>query len=410
MGSVLKGIRRAWTLPVWVAALGYFVDIFDLVLFSMLRVHSLMDLGLDKEFILSEGENILAGQMLGFLLGGILWGVLGDKIGRKAILYGSIALYSVANIANAFVSDVHAYAVVRFFAGLGLAGELGAAVTLVSELLSKELRGYGTMLVATIGLLGAVAAGLLAHTFHWRVMYIIGGLLGIALLITRAKVLESSMFDRIKQMDVPRGAWLRLFTSRDRFARYIKGILIGVPIWYSVAILIVFAPEMARFLEVKGEVSAIDAVMWCYLGVAVGDMLSGTFSQLIRSRKKAVLLFLTVLSVLVVAYFQLRGVPAWFFYLESFFIGIATGYWAVFITIAAEQFGTNIRATVATTTPNFVRGSVALITPTFKLLRQHVSISVAALLIGVVVIALAYWSILTIQETYGKDLDFIEEL
>ncbi len=393
-----------------VAALGYFVDIFDLVLFSMLRVESLMDLGLSRDYILSEGENILTGQMFGFLLGGIVWGVLGDKIGRKAILYGSIALYSVANIANAFVTDITSYAVVRFFAGLGLAGELGAAVTLVSELLSKELRGYGTMLVATIGLLGAVAAGLLAHTFHWRTMYVIGGLLGIALLITRAKVLESGMFDRIRRTNVRRGEFLKLFTSWDRFSRYIKGILVGVPIWYSVAILIVFAPEMAEFLGVKGTVSAIDAVMWCYLGVAVGDMLSGTLSQLIHSRKKAVILFLTLLALLVVLYFQLRDIPVTLFYVESFLIGLATGYWAVFITIAAEQFGTNMRATVATTTPNFVRGSVALITPAFKMLRQHLPLDAAALVIGAVVMALAYWSILTIEETYGKDLDFVEEL
>lgn len=408
--SVFSQIRKAWTLPVIVAALGYLVDIFDLVLFSMLRVQSLQDLGLHGDEILSAGENILTVQMFGFLLGGILWGVLGDKIGRKTILFGSIALYSVANIANAFVHDVTTYAVIRFFAGLGLAGELGAAVTLVSEILPTQLRGYGTMLVATVGLLGAVLAGVLAHTFPWRIMYIIGGVLGMALLVTRARLLEPGIFTRIKSQAVRRGDFLSLFTSRDRFSRYVKGILIGVPIWYAVGILIVFAPEMARHLGVRGEVSAIDAVMWCYLGVAFGDMVSGTLSQVIGSRRKAVMIFLSMLAAMVVIYFLLRGIPAWLFYVESFILGFATGYWAVFITIAAEQFGTNLRATVATTTPNFVRGSVALITPAFKVLRQHLSIEAAALVIGAVVIALAWWSIATIAETHDRDLDFIEPI
>ncbi|NPA34456.1 MAG: MFS transporter [Chlorobi bacterium] len=406
---MLRDIKRAITLPVIVSALGYFVDIFDLVLFGMLRIDSLRELGLSEEEILIQGENILSLQMLGFLLGGILWGILGDKLGRKQILFGSIALYSIANIANAFVTDIATYNVVRFFAGLGLAGELGAAVTLVSELLDKEIRGYGTMIVASVGLLGAVAAGLLANTFHWRVMYFIGGVLGLLLLVARAKVLESSMFEKAKAMSVKRGDFLSLFTSWNRFSRYIRVILVGVPIWYAVAILVMFSPEMARHLNVQGEVNVKWAIMWTYLGVAVGDVLSGTLSQLLRSRKKAVIVFLMFLSLTVASYLLSKGLPVNLLYILMFLLGVGTGYWAVFITIAAELFGTNLRATVATTSPNFVRGSVALITPAFQFLREDFGMINAAAIIGFIVITLAFISILTLEETYGKDLDFVEQ-
>lgn len=409
--SVLSDIRAVITVPVVVSALGYFVDIFDLVLYSMLRVPSLTDLGLSAEQVLTQGENLLSIQMFGFLLGGILWGVLGDKLGRKQILFGSIALYSVANIANAFVQDVFTYGVVRFFAGLGLAGELGAAVTLVSELLPAHLRGYGTMVVATVGLLGAVAAGLLAHTFHWRTMYAIGGVLGLVLLFLRARVLESSMFEQVKKLQVRRGDFLALFTSRERLSRYLRTVLVGLPIWYAVAILVVFSPEMGRVLGIRGEVDAATAVMWCYLGVAVGDMFSGTLSQLIRSRRRAITVFLAQLVLYVALYlFVLRGVDLWLFYLECFLIGFGTGYWAVFITVAAEQFGTNLRATVATTTPNFIRGSVTPITLSFQWLRQQVGIVWAAALIGAVCIGIALVCLWTLEETYGRDLNFVEEI
>ena len=406
---LLRDIKRAITLPVIVSALGYFVDIFDLVLFGMLRIDSLKDLGLSEEEILTHGETILSLQMLGFLLGGILWGVLGDKLGRKQILFGSIALYSIANIANAFVTDLVSYNIIRFFAGLGLAGELGAAVTLVSELLDKEIRGYGTMIVASVGLLGAVAAGLLANTFHWRVMYFIGGVLGLLLLVARAKVLESSMFEKAKTMSVKRGDFLSLFTSLNKFSRYIRVILVGVPIWYAVAILVIFSPEMAKFLGVRGEVNVKWAIMWTYLGVAVGDVISGTLSQILKSRKRSVIVFLIFLSLTVAAYLLSRGLHVNLLYVLMFLLGVGTGYWAVFITIAAELFGTNLRATVATTSPNFVRGSVAIITPAFQLLREDYGMINSAAIIGVIVITLAFISIITLEETYGKDLDFVEK-
>ncbi len=408
----VQDVRAAVTLPVVIGALGYFVDIFDLVLFSMLRVKSLRDLGLTDEEILYWGEWILSVQMVGFLLGGILWGVLGDRLGRRTILFGSILLYSVANLANAMVWDVYSYIVIRFFAGLGLAGELGAAVTLVSEMLPTRLRGYGTMLVATVGLLGAVAAGIFADLLPWRAMYILGGVLGFLLLVGRAKLLESGMFEALvrEYRGVRRGDFLALFTSWDRFSRYLRGILIGVPIWYSVAIFIVFAPELAKELGVRGEVDAVWAVMWCYLGVSVGDFLSGTLSQILRSRRYAVLVFLTFLVVMVLVMAFSRGVSVRMFYFLCFLLGVSTGYWAVFITIAAEQFGTNLRATVATSTPNFVRGSASIVTLAFQALRQHFSLVVSGLIIGAVVIPLAYLSVLTLKETFHRDLDFVEDI
>jgi MFS transporter, putative metabolite:H+ symporter len=404
------GLKHVFSLPVIVASLGYFVDIYDLVLFSIVRVPSLKSLGLSGKELIDYGVFLLNMQMAGMLLGGILWGVLGDRKGRLKIMFGSIFIYSVANILNGMATSLPAYAALRFIAGVGLAGELGAGITLVSEVLHTSIRGYGTMLVASVGVSGAILANIIANASDWRHAFIIGGILGLLLLIARISVAESGMF---KAMDnkagVSRGNLLALFTNGKRFFRYLNSILIGVPIWFVVGVLITFSPEFAVKLGTTGPVSAGNAVMFCYLGLVFGDLSSGLLSQLLKSRKKVVLLFM-VLTLAAVALYFLQGSrsPA-FFYGVCLVLGFASGYWAIFVTVAAEQFGTNLRATVATTVPNFVRGMVVPITLLFQLFRQYFGLEGGALTVGAICAIAAFIALASLEETFHKDLDYYEE-
>lgn len=401
--------KKVVTLTVVVAALGYFVDIYDLLLFGIVRMPSLRDLGLAEDEMLNVGLQLLNMQMAGMLIGGIIWGVLGDKRGRKSVLFGSILMYSIANILNAFVTNVEMYALLRFVAGVGLAGELGAAITLVSEVMSKETRGYGTSIVSSVGILGAVVAALIGDYFSWKTAYLVGGIMGLALLGLRAGLLESGMFDQLKTTTAKRGHFHQLFSSPQRFGRYLSCIAIGIPIWFVIGILITFAPELAKALGIEG-VTGSRSILWAYVGLSIGDITSGVLSQVIRSRKKAVFGFLTFTTLMIVYYMNAQGLSLPSFYALCLLLGIGTGYWAVFVTVAAEQFGTNIRATVATTAPNFVRGSVVPITLGFNYLKQTLGILDAALIVGIVCLAIAFFALWTLPDTYGKDLDYLEPL
>jgi MFS family permease len=403
-------IRDIFSLPVIVAALGYFVDIYDLVLFSIVRVPSLKSFGLDGRELIDYGVYLLNMQMIGMLLGGILWGWLGDRKGRLKIMFGSILMYSLANIANGFVPSLEAYAFLRFVAGVGLAGELGAGITLVSEVLHTKIRGYGTMLVASIGVSGAILANFIANTYEWQNAFLIGGGLGILLLLARLKVAESGMFQAMEEKSaLSRGNMFALFTSRDRFFRYLNSIMIGVPIWFVVGVLITFSPEFATELGISGPVSAGNAVMFCYLGLVFGDLSSGLLSQLLQSRKKVILLFMLLTSGSVALYFLQGSHTPGFFYAVCTLLGFASGYWAIFVTVAAEQFGTNLRASVATTVPNFVRGMVVPITMLFQLTRGILGLEFGAIVVGVICIAAGLLSLGALEETFHKDLDYYEE-
>jgi MFS family permease len=401
--------NRILSSAVIVSALGYFVDVYDLILFSVVRVASLKDLGFEGEALISEGVFLLNAQMFGMLLGGIIWGVWGDKKGRISVLFGSILMYSVANILNAFVETVPQYALLRFFAGVGLAGELGAGITLVSESLPKEKRGYGTTLVASVGVAGAVAAALVADLFSWRTSYLVGGVMGLMLLVLRVAVHESGMFKRAKETTIKRGNFFMLFRSRDRLVRYTASILVGVPIWYVIGVLVTFSPEFGSALSMSEIPVAGTAVLWAYVGLVVGDIASGVLSQLLRTRKKILFVFLLLTSVLCLVFFNAQEISLFSFYLLTFGLGVAVGYWAVFVTVAAEQFGTNIRATVTTTVPNFVRGAVVLVTLSFEYLRGQVGIIDSAVIVFIGVMTIAVLSALSLKETYGKDLDYVEE-
>ena len=401
---------RAATMAILVAALGYFVDIYDLILFSIVRVSSLRGIGVADDDLLSTGVLLLNMQMGGMLIGGVFWGVLGDKRGRLSVLFGSICLYSVANVLNGFVQSVEGYAVLRLIAGIGLAGELGAGVTLVSELMPRETRGYGTTIIATVGICGAVAAALVGDLFDWRTAYFIGGGLGIALLLLRIGVYESGMFDRLRaQAHVRRGNFLSLFATRDRARRYVCVILIGVPIWYAVGVLITFSPEFGRALGMAEPPSAGRAVLFAYVGLALGDVASGLASQLLRSRKKIVLAFLALTVVCVALYFTVAARSLTAFYAVCAALGFATGYWAVFVTIASEQFGTNVRATATTSVPNFVRGAVVLLTSAFQAATPALGVVGSGVAVGAVAIVVAFASLAALDETFAKDLDFVEE-
>jgi len=395
-------------MPVIVAALGYFVDIYDLILFGIVRVSSLRELGLSDSEITTVGANILNMQMAGMLVGGVLWGVLGDKKGRMSVLLGSIILYSAANLLNGFVQDVNSYMALRFIAGIGLAGELGAGVTLVSELLPKRIRGYGTMVIATVGVTGAIAANIIAQNFDWRTAYIIGGVMGFALLLMRVGLIESQMFKTLQHSGVKRGAFFDLFKKKELFVKYIKSIMIGLPLWFCVGILVLFSPEFAKELGIKEAVNAGNAVMLCYIGLTLGDFLSGFMSQKAQSRRKIIFVFMGAALALSLIYLNLQNASSELFYALCFGIGVACGYWALFITVAAEQFGTNIRSTVASTVPNFVRGMVVPMSLAFLALKPFGGVVFAAAIVGGVVFVIGFAALYWLEETFHKELDYVE--
>jgi MFS transporter, putative metabolite:H+ symporter len=400
------------SIPVIVAALGYFVDIYDLLLFSIIRVPSLDSLGLKGAELTIAGESIITWQMAGLLIGGIIWGIMGDKRGRLSVLFGSIILYSLANVANGFVQTVEQYALIRFIAGLGLAGELGAGITLISEITPREKRGMATSMVAGFGLTGAVLAFIMKENFDWRTCYFIGGGLGLALLVLRISVFESGMFHEVKKLNVKRGDLFMLFNNGDRLKRYILGILIGLPTWFVIGVLVTFSKEFGEQFGITEKIDSGKAIMYAYAAIAIGDILIGFISQWFRSRKKALYLFYFITAVFMVLFFTTQwGGSASRMYWICAGLGFGTGFWAIFVTMGAEQFGTNLRATAATTIPNMVRGMLAvLIIPMFKGLRSLTDDYVTGgWLTAIIIMLITVVAALFTRETFGKDLNYVEE-
>lgn len=406
-----SSFSHLFSLPVIVAALGYFVDIYDLLLFGIVRIPSLKDMGLDEQQVSTIGASILNWQMGGLLIGGILWGILGDKKGRLSVLFGSIITYSLANIACGFVQSPDVYKILRFIAGVGLAGELGAGITLVSEILPKHLRAIGTSLVAGVGLFGAVVAYFTVEIFGgWRIAYFVGGGLGVALLLLRVGVIESGMFKNVaEQKHVARGDFFSFFTNRTRLIKYLKCIGIGLPTWFVIGILATFSNEFGKALGITEAIKPGLAIMWCYVGLAFGDLSSGFISHYFHSRKKAVALMMAFAGVGSLVYLFGGIQSAQTLYGLFLWMGFGIGYWAMFVTIGAEQFGTNLRATAATTVPNMVRGTVIFMTSMFSFFKPTFEVIYAGAIVGVICFALGFYSTLTIPETHGKDLDFLEE-
>lgn len=408
MSSKLKYI---FSIPVIISALGYFVDIYDLLLFGIVRIPSLKALGLNPD---ADGTFILNCQMVGLLIGGIFWGIFGDKKGRLSVLFGSILVYSLANIACGFLpyfpkeNLVYQYAGLRFIAGIGLAGELGAGITLVSESLPKSLRAIGTSVVAGFGLMGAVVAQLTVELAGgWNISYIIGGIMGVMLLLLRISVSESGIYKNIVHKNVSKGNFLSFFTNKERLVRYLKCIAVGLPTWYCIGILAVLANQFAPELGIK-DINPGKAIMWAYIGISVGDLMSGFISHALKSRKMAIfyMLLFTIVGVAIMLFGNTDTETK--YYMFCVWLGLGTGYWAMFVTLAAEQFGTNIRNTATTTVPNMVRGLVPVMILAFDLLKNNFTVIISAAIVGIVVFGLAFYSSLTISETHDKDLEFTE--
>lgn len=396
------------TFAVWVSAFGYFVDLYDLLLFSIVRVESLRSLGVPQDQLMPTGVLLINLQMTGLLLGGWFWGLMGDRYGRKSVLLGSILLYSVANFLNAFVHDISVYGVLRFVAGFGLAGELGAAITLIAESLPVSRRTYGAMIIAGIGLLGAVAAGMAAETFTWRQCYALGGVMGLLLLIGRKSVSESPLF---KKQDRPSrfvNQIQKLLFDRTRLFTYLKCVAVGIPLWYTSGLLITFAPEFSQVLGVVGEVKAGRGILVCYGLASFGDVAAGLISQRWKSRRKTIAVFMLGTWASSAMFLLVPGLTASQVYGLFGLMGIAGGYWATYVLYASEQFGTNLRATVTISIPNMVRGAVVLMTTAFQSLVHGMGVVNSALVIGGVVATLAYNSLFGLRETFTRDLDFTD--
>ncbi len=417
METQKTGFKTVLNAAVIVAALGYFVDVYDLVLFLVIGVKSILDLGVAKADKLKEFQYLLNVQMIGMLIGGLVWGVLGDKKGRLSVLFGSIIVYSLANIANGFVSEIatllhldvmKTYAVLRFIAGFGLAGELGAGITLVSEVMSKENRGYGTMIVASVGVTGAVVAALVGRELGWKVAYFVGGGLGLSLLLLRIGVFESGIFKKLHENDVSRGNFFALFKNGKTAFKYLNCILIGLPVWFVIGLLIGRAPEYAELLKVSGVIDREYCILFCYTGLIFGDIASGGLSQLMKSRTKVFYVFYALCVTMILIYLRLYGASVFLFYSFILILGFSVGFWAMFVTVGSEQFGTNLRATTTTTIPNFVRGSLVPLSMLFDYIASQSGLITAGYVVTGVTFGIALFALYNLQDTFGKDLDYVE--
>lgn len=408
MDMTIHQRKKLW-FAIAVSALGYFVDVYDIILFAVIRVPSLKALSLSDEQITSVGLLLINLQLLGMLIGGLVWGVLGDKRGRLSVLFGSILLYSTANLANAFVTNVEQYAVLRFLAGFGLAGEFGAAVTLVSELMSKEKRGYGTTIITTAGVFGGIAGGLVGNLFSWQMAYVLGGCAGFVLLFLRLRVAESTLFMRLKTHEkIEKGNLWLFFKSPKFLVKYIKCLLVGVPFWIAVGLFMSLSPEIGKALEISTPILAGWAILFFNVGLGLGDISSGLLSQFLGSRRKVVTVFLFFSMLFSLGLLSLQEASAQCYYFFCALCGFGVGYWAVFNMIATEQFGTNFRATVAVSLPNFVRGMVVPASLLLSLLKSQVGLLWGLGLIMTVSLVLAWISLISLEETFAKSLEFVE--
>jgi len=403
-------INRNIIFLVLVASLGYFVDIYDLLVFSIVRVPSLLAIGVKAADVKAVGVTIINWQMFGLLIGGLIWGIVGDKLGRIKVLFGSILLYSVANFINGRVTNVEGYIIVRFIAGLGLAGELGAGITLVAETMKTTKRGYGTMIVSVIGLLGAAAANLVAKNLDWHWAYYVGGILGICLLLLRLGTYESGLYRDVENKAVSRGNFLMLFTNFKRFIKYLYCILVGSANWFVIGILITLSPEFGKALGATAPLNAGDGVFYSYIGIAIGGLFAGLLSQVTRSRRLTVVVFILISVASVICYLSATNITPTQFTWLCLFLGFGVGYWPIFVTIPAEQFGTNIRATVTTTVPNFIRASLIPINAAFAALSvSYGSMITAGYIMMGILSLIALFSISQLKETFHKDLDYLED-
>ncbi|MFI5162116.1 MAG: MFS transporter [Sphingobacteriales bacterium] len=408
--SASPALTRNVIFLVLVASLGYFVDIYDLLVFSIVRMPSLLAIGVKPADVKAVGITIINWQMFGLLIGGLLWGIMGDKLGRIKVLFGSILLYSIANFVNGRVTSVEGYIIVRFIAGVGLAGELGAGITLVTETMKTTKRGYGTMIISVIGLFGAAAANLVAKNMDWHWAYYVGGILGILLLVLRLGTFESGLYKDVEKSEVSRGNFLMLLTNFKRFIKYLYCILVGAANWFVIGILINLSPEFGKAMGAKVPLDAGDGIFYTYIGIAVGGLFAGLFSQITRSRRLTVVVFVVLSAISAVCYLHTTGITTTQFTWLCLFMGFGVGYWPIFVTIPAEQFGTNIRATVTTTVPNFIRASLIPINAAFAALSASYGMITSGYIMMGILSLIALFAVSQLKETFHTDLDYVEEM
>jgi len=408
--SPAKEVETWIWITVLVAAMGYFVDVTDLWLFSNLRVASLRDLGLSDDQVTDTGALLLNSQQIGLLVGSVIWGVMGDKRGRASVMFGSIFLYSVGNILNAFVTSVPQYVALRFITGVGLAGEIGAGITLVCEILPRDKRGIGTTFVTGLGVAGAILAALMGKYLSWRTAFFVGGCLGLGLFFLRVFTHDSGLFERMSEdRAIKRGSIKQLVTTPDLLVRFLSCVASGMPIYLTFSIFAVFSPEIAPALGIKESVSISDVMLCVSVGLTLGDVLAGIISQLAR-RRKGPLIFLVLMNFVAAVTITMGFSRSSLVYLVLVFIlGLTSGYWACLITTSAEQFGTNIRATVTTMVPNFVRATAIPITILFIQVKKYLSIQSTVLLVTFIVFSAAFWGLSRLRESFHADLDYYEE-
>jgi MFS transporter, putative metabolite:H+ symporter len=393
-----------------VAALGYLVDVFDLILYTLLRNQSLTDMGVPAAQLKSVGATLLYWQMSGFIVGGLLWGVIGDKRGRLSTLLGSIVVYSLANIANGFVQDTHTYAVLRFVSGVGLAGEIGAGVALASELLPQRLRGLGTTFISVLGLLGAIFAVLVVDHLGWRSAYWVGGGLGLLLLVMRVSVVESGMFNRLKDSGRSQGDLLKFLSKPALVGRLLLITLVGTPIWFVIGTLVTFTPEISRSMGITTLKGTSQAVLCVYIGLGLGGIVTGLLSQKLQSRKKVIGIWLAMSLVAILVFGRIGGTSATVYIGMIGVLGFSAGYWNMFLQIAAEQFGTNYRSTAAGSAPNLVRGMTIPMNMAFTALSASMTDIRAATMVGICALLVGTLAWLMMTETFHRDLDFVEPI
>ncbi|HLO43325.1 MAG TPA: MFS transporter [Leadbetterella sp.] len=391
------------------SALGFFVDLYDIMILSVVRKPSLLAMGVPEAELLSKGVWLINIQMVGMLLGGFIWGVIGDKMGRLSVLFGSIILYSTATFANAYAPNFEIYLLLRFLAGVGLAGELGAAITLVTEQMPQKFRGIGPAIIGGCGMLGAIFGAFIGGKYSWEFTYQLGGGLGFVLLILRLGVLESGLFNEMKGKTSNRGDLRLLFKNKDYIKKYISICVLGFPVWYVNGVVMTFTPEIAKAWGMNEIPSVSTVVIYYFIGLTFGDLTGGFVSQYFQSRKKAIRLYLSMYALAAVVFFVIGNTSTLIYNSLILFLGFCVGYSIVLLTLAAEQYGTNIRATVTTSSLNILRATVIPQTLLFEFLNPYIGTVNSAMVVGVIAILLAFWGLSNLEETFHKDLNYMEE-
>ena len=402
-------ISKTVVLAVVASSLGFFVDLYDIIIVSVVRQASLLSMGVPESELLSKGIWLLNLQMVGMLTGGFLWGILGDKKGRITVLFGSILLYSLATFACAYAQTYELYLLLRFIAGVGLAGELGAAITLTTEILPQKYRGIGPAVIASFGMLGAIFGSLIGGNFSWEFTYQLGGIMGFVLLFLRLGLLESGFYNRLKDMTAEKGNVLLLFRNKKLFKKYISVILMGFPGWFVNGVVMTFTPEIAKAMGMTTIPKVSIVFMVFFIGFTFGDFSCGMVSQWLKSRKKAIKIYLGSFAVLLALYFMIGKTSEMWYYGLFLLLGISAGYTIVLLTLAAEQTGTNLRSTATTSALNLLRASVIPQTIAFTYFNSVFGAYHAAIIVGVLSISIAAWAYTNLEETFHNNLDFVEE-